>query len=194
MKFFLITVMSAILITCNVDAQHVNIGIKGGVNLYNIPNDNNINYDMKVGLHVGLLAHIHIVKHFALQPEVVFSTQGAKYSVNNVESRLILNYVNVPLLFQFMFDNGFRLQAGPQVGFLINAKSKVGDANNDIKDNFKPVDFGAALGVSYVHPPTGFGVDARVNLGLNNINENGTVTATNRGVQLGVFYLFRHRS
>jgi hypothetical protein len=193
MKFFLITVMSAILITGNVAAQHVNFGIKGGVNLYNIPNDN-VNYDMKVGLHVGLLAHIHIVKHFALQPEIVFSTQGANYSVNNVETRLNLNYINLPILFQYMFDNGFRLQAGPQVGLLVNAKSKVGDTNNDVKDNFNDVDFGAALGVSYVHPPSGFGVDARVNLGLNNINKNGTVTATNRGVQLGVFYLFGHKS
>jgi hypothetical protein len=93
-----------------------------------------------------------------------------------------------------MFDNGFRLQAGPQIGFLVKARSKTGSIENDIKDNYTPIDLGVAMGVSYVHPPSGFGVDARLNVGLKNINENGTVNASNRGAQIGVFYLFKHRS
>jgi hypothetical protein len=194
MKLNLIAVMAAILITVTATAQHVNFGIKGGVNLYNIHNDNNAGLDNSIGLHLGLLAHIHMAQKFALQPELVFSMQGANYKNGNSDTEINLNYVNMPLLFQYMFDNGFRLQAGPQLGFLVNAKSKIGNTSTDTKDNFKGVDLGASVGMSYVSPPSGFGFDVRYNIGLSNINENSSVNSNNRGLQLGVFYLFKHKS
>ena len=89
-------------------AQHVNIGIKAGLNLYNIKYSNDVKYDMKAGLHAGLLGHIHINKNFALQPEILFSAQAAKSETGGVETKLNLNYLNVPILLQYMFDNGFR--------------------------------------------------------------------------------------
>jgi hypothetical protein len=192
MKFLLTTVLAVILISGTATAQHLNFGIKGGVNIYNVKNDNNVKYDNTVGFHVGLLAHIHLAKPFALQPEVVFSRQGAKSPSTNGE--LILDYINVPFMFQYMFDNGFRFQAGPQVGFLMNAKSKFGSLTSDVKSSFKGVDLGVGAGMSYVHPPSGLGVDARYNLGLSNINENTAVKSFNRGFQFGVFWLFTNRS
>jgi hypothetical protein len=194
MKFLLTTVLAVTLLSGAATAQHVNFGIKGGVNLYNIKNDNNSTYDNSVGFHLGLLAHIHLAKQFAMQPEVVFSTQGANYTVGSTDGQLNLDYVNVPLMFQYMFDNGFRFQAGPQVGFLINAKSKFGNTSTEVKNNFNGVDLGVGAGMSYVHPPSGFGFDARYNFGLNDINENNSVNSNNRGLQLGVFYLFKHKS
>lgn len=194
MKFYFITLLTAVLITSTAMAQHANFGIKGGVNVYNLHNDNNAEYDTKIGFHLGLLAHFHLAKQFALQPEIVFSTQGVKYKVGTADGSLNLDYINVPLLFQYMFDNGFRLQAGPQLSFLVNAKSKVGSTSTDAKDNLNSIDVGAAVGMSYVHPPSGFGFDARYNIGLSNINESGNVNSSNRGLQLGVFYLFKHKS
>jgi hypothetical protein len=192
MKFLFTTVLAVVLVSGTATAQHLNFGIKGGVNIYKVKNENNVKYDNTVGFHAGLLAHIHLEKPFALQPEVVFSRQGAKSP--SVNGELILDYVNVPFMFQYMFDNGFRFQAGPQVGFLINAKSKLGSLTSDVKSSFNKVDFGIGGGLSYVHPPSGFGVDARYNYGLSNINENNSVKSYNRGFQLGVFWLFTNRS
>lgn len=189
----------AILITGAASAQHsgspaghFNLGVKGGLNLYDVHHNDNTKYDLKVGYHVGLLGHIHLSTSFAIQPEIVFSMQGAQYKPNDVSTKYNLGYINLPVLLQYMFENGFRLQAGPQVGFLVIAKSKNDDNTIDVKDNLQPIDFALSLGASYVFPPTGFGVDARFNLGLNNINKNGTVHSSNRGFQLGVFYLFGH--
>jgi hypothetical protein len=193
MKFFATVAMAAMLFTTNASAQHVNIGIKGGLNVYNINNDNDAKYDPKVGFNVGLLGHIHLAKQLAFQPELVYSSQGAKFTTSGVETKLNLGYINIPMLIQYMFDNGFRLQAGPQVGFLVSAKAKVGSTEIDLKDNLKKVDFALGAGIGYVHPSTGFGVDARYNLGLSNINENSTVKSYNRGLQVGVFYLFNHK-
>jgi len=194
---YLIGLMTAVLITVVASAQHanspaghVNLGIKGGVNVFNVHNDNDIKYDSKAGFHFGLLGHIHFDSQFAIQPEMVFSAQGAKIG----DTKYNLNYVNVPVMFQYMFDNGFRIQAGPQAGFLISARSKNGNNTIDNKDDLKPIDFGLSIGASYIFPPTGFGIDARYNFGLSNINKTGTVNSFNRGVQLGLFYILGHNS
>ena len=198
---FLFLLMTAMLITGAASAQHgnepkghISIGIKGGVNLYNIHNDNNVTYDPKVGFNVGLLGHIHLSKQFALQPEIQYSLQGAKFDINNNTTKYNMNYINVPVLLQYMWDNGFRLQAGPQAGLLISAKSKTNDTSVDIKDNFKPIDLGVSFGAGYIHPSTGIGIDARYNLGLTNLNETGVVNSYNRGFQLSLFYIFSHNS
>lgn len=193
MKLLILTACSLLFIGHEVTAQHTNIGIKGGLNAFTIKSDNN-NVDTKLGYHIGLIGHIHISNQFALQPELIYSVQGAKYTVSGEEVNLHLNYVNLPLLFQYMFDNGFRLQAGPQLGFLASAKSEVNETNTDVKDSFEKMDVGLSVGASYVNPLSNFGVDARYNVGLTNINENAGVEAFNRGFQVGFFYLFKHKS
>jgi len=183
MKFF-IGLITAILITGVASAQHgnapagqVNLGIKGGLNMYNIHNDDNTSYDQITGYNFGLLGHIHINSQWAVQPELVYSLQGAK--------NLKLGYINVPVLLQYMFDNGFRIQAGPQVGFLVSA---------DNKDDYNSIDFALSVGVSYVVPSTGFGIDLRYNHGLSDITKSSDVKSTNRGIQLGLFYIFGHNT
>ena len=187
MKLNLITALAIIITVSTASAQSVNIGIKGGLNVYTLSGNSDATYDPKASFHVGLLGHIHVVQHFAIQPEVVFSSQGTKYG-NDL--KLNLNYINVPVLFQYMFDNGFRLQAGPQAAFLVSAKSN----DLDVKDNVKGVELGVSIGASYVNPPTGWGVDARFNQGITDITESNSSESYNRGFQLGVFYLFKHKS
>jgi hypothetical protein len=187
MKFNLLTVLLACMIIGTASAQNVNIGIKGGLNLYTIAGDGDEGNDYKPSFHIGLLGHIHMSDNFALQPELVFSAQGAKYGD---DQKLDLNYLNVPVMFQYMFDNGFRLQAGPQVGFLLSAEAD----GNDVKDNLNGTDLGLGIGMGYVNPESNFGFDLRYNHGLSNINENDNFDSFNRGFQLGVFYLFKHRN
>ncbi|WP_375579829.1 porin family protein [Marivirga tractuosa] len=193
MKFYLFAFFLAFLATSSLQAQHMNIGVKGGLNLYNVVNENNNGGDLLPGFHVGLIGHFHLSDQFAFQPEVVFSTQGAKISNNGVESQLNLNYLNIPVSLQYMFDNGFRLFAGPQLGFLVGAKSYSNDDEFDRTDDFSGIDLGAVFGVSYINPDSNFGIDARYNLGLSNINENNGESSYNRGLQLGLFYLFKHK-
>src|ERR1700712_1581911 len=125
-------VLTSFLFTLIASAQHssqkATIGIKGGINLYNIdlPDNGGAAFHNKIGFNAGLLAHIHLIPRLALQPEIVYSVQGTKGDGTVAKFNNNLNYLNVPVLLQFMFDNGFRLQAGPQVGFLLNAKQKIG--------------------------------------------------------------------
>jgi hypothetical protein len=62
----------------------------------------------------------------------------------------------------------------------------------DNKENLKPIDIALSIGAGYIFPPTGLGIDVRYNHGLSNINDTGDVTSTNRGLQVGLFYIFSH--
>lgn len=193
MKFYFTLALATILMTGSTFAQHTNFGFKAGLNSYNISNNSGSSYNSKLGLNIGMFGHIHLDKQLAFQPELVYSSQGAKYTNSGTETTINLDYINVPLLLQYMFENGFRLEAGPQVGFLVSAKSKTNNATTDIKSSIKGIDLGLAIGLGYVDTKSGFGVDARYNLGLSNINENTSTKATNVGFQFGVFYLLGHK-
>jgi hypothetical protein len=115
--------------------------------------------------------------------------QGGEDEVNNTS--LKLNYINVPVLLQYMFDQGFRLETGPQVGFLVTAKRKTGNIEVDRAAAYSSVDFSWAFGAGYLFP-CGLGVDARYNLGINDIDESSIYETRNRVFQAGLFYQFMH--
>jgi len=174
--------------TANVSISNVQFGLKTGVNIsdVNYKNNNNIEHNAIIGFHAGVIAHIHISNNFAVQPEIVYSTQGTDRQ--NVKTKL--NYINVPLLLQYMTNNGFRLQTGPQAGFLISAKNKTGDVEINIKDQVNSVDFAWSFGASYLSK-IGLGLDVRYNLGISNVNEDETIVKVmNRVWQIGAFYQF----
>lgn len=179
--------MMAIAAVMTVQAQRTSFGLKVGANASNISD-----LDTKIGYHLGALAHIHMAPSFALQPELVYSNQGGKYVVNNNTHNLNLNYVNIPVLFQYMAGTGLRLQTGPQVGFLTSVEDKVNgnETRNFTASDFKNTDFAWTFGLSYIGS-SGLGVDGRYNLGLSNINDRGSNTLKNNVAQVGLFYQFR---
>src|SRR5437868_1349697 len=114
-----VIIAACFLIVSGAEAQHTHFGIKGGVNISRLNfGDDDISSDNKVGVHFGVLAHIHASKTWAVQPELLYSLEGAQ-KVGNPQTKYVLNYLNVPVLLQYMFSNGFRLEGGPQFGFLL---------------------------------------------------------------------------
>ncbi len=185
-KLFSLLLASSILVSLAF-GQETSFGLKAGINVASLETSGN-DYNSKAGLHIGGLAHIHLSPHVALQPELVLSMQGGQYNSNN---KVNLNYINIPLLLQYMANGGLRLETGPQLGFLASAKSKSGNVTVDIKDNLSSTDFSWAFGIGYLFPQ-GVGIDGRFNLGLNNVNDDDDFTLKNRVFQIGVFYQFPH--
>jgi hypothetical protein len=164
-------------------------GIKGGVNVSHFKLEPSYNTDGRISLHLGALAHFHVTHHFALQPELVLSGQGADYGEDREDK---FTYLNLPILAQVMFGEGFRLQTGPQAGYLLNAKSENNNVEVDIDDNFNRFEAGWVFGGGYISR-SGLGIDVRYNLGLSNISEVDAVKVKNRVWQLGLFYQFRNK-
>lgn len=178
--------------------QQVKFGPKAGVNFANV---SGLESDMKVGFHVGAVAEIKFNEKFSIQPEVLYSTQGTKFDIGQGEVKWNNDYINVPIMAKYYIIDGFSVEAGPQIGFLMKAEQKgtIGDlkGTQDVKDlyNYKSVDFGIGLGLAY-DLPMGFFINARYNLGLSkmrdvaNIGGISTKDQKNNVIQVGVGYKF----
>ena len=93
----------------------------------------------------GALVNIPVSSQFSVQPEVVYSSEGAKATGGKIS----LNYVNIPVLFQYN-NSGFYGELGPQLGILTSAKAKPDDGDDtDIKDVLKSTNFSLAIGAGY---------------------------------------------
>lgn len=167
------------------------IGIKGGFNINDIEDSRYRNTANRIGYHGGLLFHIHVQRKLAVQPEVVFSSQGAKYNHPDLNGNVVTNYLNIPVLLQYMGNRGIRLETGPQVGFLLDGElQRNGNTVADLKRSMNEADFSWAFGLGFLSR-SGLGLDARFNLGLTDIFEQGGRNSKHRVWQIGLFYQFR---
>src|SRR5690554_2275250 len=172
--------------------QQVKFGPKAGVNLANLSGMDDT--DMKIGFHVGAVAEIKFNDKFSLQPELLYSAQGTKIDMSmdipmigklEFESKTNLDYINIPIMAKYYFVEGFSVEVGPQVSFLIKAEEKAksdGESETlDIKDGLNSIDFGLGFGLAY-DLPQGLFINARYNLGLTDIVKDNNGDAVKNSV------------
>ena len=158
-KLLIVAVITAVGFTAN---AQVTFGVKAGLNLSNLKGDGE-SLDSKAGFNAGGFATIPVSSMFAVQPELLFSVEGAKQD----DVKYNLNYINIPVMFQYR-NAGFVGELGPQIGILASAKAKLDGESQDIKDGFKSTNFALVIGAGY-QLTNGLGFGVRYNLGLSNI-------------------------
>lgn len=171
-------------------------GIKAGLNFaaWNSASKQNRELlDPRIGFHLGVITHNHLTHKIAIQPELQFSSQGTLRQNGSETEDYRTSYINIPVMFQYMFNNGFRVEAGPYVGLLVGAKDVYEDGTeNNAKGDYKTVDAGIGVGLNYL-TYSGFGIGGRYNFGLTNISDDpNPIQTQNRVFQLSVFYMFDH--
>lgn len=169
----------------------IKLGAKAGLNISTVSDLDDSK--SRTGFHVGALAEIFINEKFSVQPEILYSTQGAKSSnLGGFSYKLTLDYLNIPIMAKYYVMDGLSVQAGPQIGFNVKAEMErklLGEKETkDIKDEINTVDFGLNFGAGY-ELPIGLFFDARYNLGFTKIHKEGDSTK-NRVFQLSVGYKF----
>jgi hypothetical protein len=191
------------------NAQEAKFGLKGGLNISNFTGDTEgADLKSRIGFNVGGFVAIKFSEKFTLQPEVLYSTQGADfdnvgaevdgfgYVTGNVKFKLA--YINVPVMFKYYAAEKFNIEVGPQIGFLTSAKTATKldgfgqTVEQDIKDSFETIDFGLNFGAGYDFTEH-FSAGARYNLGLSNIakTEAGDDTKLHNSVfSLSIGYKF----
>ena len=125
--------------------------------------------------------------HLALQPELLYSEQGAKLKSADKETDFKLSYLNIPVMLQWETDGGFYLEAGPQGGFKITE-----NVPDSITSDFaKNGDFSIGLGLGF-HAKGGFGIGGRYVVGISKIgefdSENINPDFKNAVIQFSLFY------
>ncbi|KGO89680.1 porin family protein [Flavobacterium suncheonense] len=179
-------------------------GVKAGLNISRFTNTD---ADSNTDFYLGGLVAIKLAKFYTLQPELLYSRQGAtvKYATYNPvyfettfkDHKYNLDYLSVDVINKFTFGKGFQAVVGPALDF-------------KVADNFKETglkspegfDIGIIFGAGY-SLPNGLTFEARFKQGFvdifgNNYNtyydEEGNGNADdiilNQVFQLGVSYTF----
>lgn len=163
-------------------AGRIKLGPKAGVNIASLSADNTKSL---VGFHVGVFVECMLTEKLALQPEVLYSAQGAAADEGDAEWKL--GYINIPFIVKYNVFKGINLDAGPQMGFLVSAEDEAG---NDIKDSFESTDFGFNLGLSY-SLPMGVMLSGRYTFGLSDVIKDNTLDSVKHSVaQFSIGYKF----
>ncbi len=186
MKKVILLLVSVVSIA--VAQAQVQYGVKGGFNISNIGGSDVSNNKARILYHLGVFADAGVADHISIRPELYYSAQGAKFTRTGDDLKYNLGYLNLPVLVKYNFSSGFYGAVGPQLGFLLSAKAKVGSNKENIKNDLKKVDFAWVFGIGYQPHGSKFGVDGRFNLGLSKLPESGG-KAFNRVIQLGIFYV-----
>jgi opacity protein-like surface antigen len=188
MKKAILLFVCAVSLAVASQAQDIKFGAKAGLNLASLSGEDADEAKMKIGFHVGGLVQIPLADQLLLQPELVYSAQGAK-DEDDDDNKLNLGYINVPVLAKYQSTSGFFGETGPQIGILLAAKSKFEGGSTDVKDDMKKIDFSWAFGIGY-QTASNVGVNVRYNLGLSKIYDEGEAKVKNSVFQIGVFYIF----
>ncbi len=186
MKKNLLLIIMTVLSTVSF-AQSVSLGPKVGLNVSNYTGGD-IESDALVGFHLGGILNLGIGRVFSIQPEVLFSTQGAKIQSNSQMRDFKTTYVALPVMAKFKSGGGFYFEIGPQVSFRTGE-----DIPDQTIDHFsKNLDLAAGIGLGY-QAPFGLGLGARYLAGLSKVGDFNKTAAQNPDfknsvVQMSVFF------
>ena len=186
MKKVILCLVIVSLTTLGASSQ-VNFGLKAGMNISTLRGDGVGKAKSLIGANVGAFVNIPVSTMFSFQPEVLYSMEGAKEDVLN--TKIMLNYVNIPLMLKYTDASGFFGELGPQIGFLTSAKSKINGNTADIKDLYKSVNFSLGIGAGF-NFTSSVGVGLRYNLGLSNISEDTNDDVKTGNFSIGIHYSF----
>jgi len=181
MKKIILSALAVCAFTC-ANAQDMKFGVKGGLNSSTLSGAEGAKSIM--GIHLGAFAEFKVSDKFSVQPELLYSMQGAKNDMVTFN----FNYINIPVMAKYAVAEKFNLQAGPQIGFLMSAKYD----SVDVKETTKSLDFGVNFGAGYDLSENLF-LEARYNLGLAQTQKELTTGETaikNAVLQLSVGYKF----
>lgn len=181
-KYVLFLFLFTIIISQS-KAQDFNMGVKGGLNHSKTIAPGDDPFSARTSFHAGIFAEIPIRGKFSFHPEILFSSQGGKIEYNrlNINDPSLNNnygvvvakedYLLIPLITRFNFNQNISLELGPQVGFVVSGGSFI--------------DYGPTLGVGW-DLPSNFTIQFRSYLGVSNVFRKSAIE--DRGISDNFYY------
>jgi opacity protein-like surface antigen len=171
--------LSALMVFITGFAMAQSFGIKGGLSFTTLSGDDADAFKGYTSFHIGVLKEFILLQNVSLQPELLFSTQGA--AIKGEDEDYKLNYFTLPVLVKVYLNDDFSIHAGPQFGLLAGETKHVTDIDS------KTFDISAAAGIEYALSESFF-VQARYCRGINSITDDADIK--NSVVQLSIGFLF----
>lgn len=154
------------------------IGIKAGYNFSNVVGSGS-SFDPKRnnGYMVGAFFGGSNKNGLGYRSELIYSKQGYSFDDGGKNTDVMNDYLYMPHLMTYTIAKVVQIQAGAQVGVLLNAKKTSASKDSSITDLMNRFDYGFAGGVE-VYPFKGLIVGTRYNLGLGKMYKKYEQTST----------------
>jgi len=168
MKKLIIITGILVLLPLFANAQFFSFGIKGGVNLASLNIDGSDENNLITGLNLGVLGRIMVTENIGFQPEIIYSAKGVHtvysrsflgFDIANGETKLRINYIDVPLYLVVFPIPNFDIHLGPYVSFLMNSNIDTQteildfinvDNEDDVdRSDFNELDAGVSAGMAF---------------------------------------------
>lgn len=141
------------------------LGLKAGYNWSYVTGEaEGLKKDNKNGFMVGAF-YSAPSKGLGYRSEIVFSRQGYSFDDGGKNTEVQNDYIYLPQLTTFTIAKKLQLQAGAQIGFLLNAKKTQESKDSSLTSLMNRIDYGFAAGVE-IYPFKGLLIGGRYNLGL----------------------------
>ena len=151
--------------------------------------------DYTNGYGFGAILGYNFTDHIGIQGEVIYSAIGQKYTEVDVERKINLRYVNIPLLLSINTGKSkvvnFNLVGGPQIGISVGSSiftSNDGTDNSNAVLDVKKGDLGVAYGAGL-----DFGVNSertiRIGLGFRGVQGLFDISGNNATLSTDGYYL-----
>ncbi|WP_438946241.1 outer membrane beta-barrel protein [Sediminibacterium sp.] len=143
---------------------------------YNQITTMNVSEEAKSNIGGSFFLNSRLIGHFiTLRTELGFYSKGGTYR-GGVVDETNLSYVAAPALLLQTKIGFLKAYAGPQLGFLITAKSKTGNLEQDVKAAYKTTELMGVVGAE-MNLPLRLMAGVRYNFGISNINEIAQTTS-----------------
>lgn len=169
-----IMAMSAIMSPC----LRAGVGVKGGLNFANQSwSDGGMTITPSgVQLPVfGVYFSLRLGKYLAIQPEILYSQKGSKFTEDGYTDQITGSYIEVPVLAKIYIapEGPVRpiLFAGPAIGFMLSAEEAYDGESEDISDEVTGTDFGVVFGggLEFKAGRAVLTLDVRYDMGLTDV-------------------------
>lgn len=162
-------------------AQMLRVGLKFGGNVSSAAGYDAGESSWRVGGHGGLMAQLRpsFLPRWALQTEALYTVKGDNSLVDGPSLMARMDYLDVPVLLQYHWDNLF-FEAGPQFSKLLSSTPNPTVAT---LPSFNSMSYGFAVGFGY-QDESGIQTGWRYNADLTNVRETATVAGQPDPVQV----------
>jgi len=115
---------------------------------------------------------------FGYHLEIIYSRQGFSYDASGKMTDVTQDYIYMPHLTTFTIAGVVQLQAGGQIGYLLNAKKSSSTSETETVTSYmNRIDYGFAGGIE-VYPFKGLVLGGRYNVSLGNIYNTSSFSTT----------------
>lgn len=178
-------------------AQQFEAGVRGGVSASQVSGDDLQGFN-KPGIYFGIYTSIDINEKSRVTLEMNYVEKGSRKLAKPDEGifssyKMMLNYAEIPITYQYFFNPNFSVEAGPSFGVLLKRSDNEEDENGvlSVREPFDNYELAINAGFNYyINENWGGGIRYSQSVLPVREHRGGATYRLNRGQYISVVRFF----